>query len=73
MESTPLPVPPVRDYMSYFSVAKNNPFIGNYIAALAPYVIDVAAPAAAPAPADVSQKLYSNSPTDFLLWLVRYQ
>ena len=47
--------------MSYLSNAKNNPFNDNYISALAPYVFEMTAPTTAPAPADVSQKVYSGS------------
>ena len=54
MEDTTVPVPLVGYYMLYFAAAKNDPFNGNYVASLAPYVIDVVAPTATPSPADFS-------------------
>ena len=72
MASLPEPVPHVEDYMSYFTAAKNDPFSGNYLATLAPYVIEVAAPTDALVLAGVSRKFYilnGNAPTAFLLWL----
>ena len=54
MVSPPEPVTPVRDYISHFSAAINDPLVGYYKAALAPYLIDVGAPANAPGPTNVT-------------------
>ena len=54
MASLPDPTPLVRDYMSYFSAVKNDPFNGDYAAVLVTYVIDVEAPTAVPTPPDIS-------------------
>ena len=72
MEYPPVSVILVRDYMSHFAAAENEPFNDNYAAAVAPFVIDVSVPTAALVPDDVSWKIYSVSgdvPTAFLLWL----
>ena len=72
MAFLPAPVPQVRDYMSHFAAAKNDPFDGNYKSSLAPYLIDVTAPTNAPVPDNAAQQIYSASgdaPTDFLLWM----
>ena len=72
MDSTPRTVPPVQDYMSYFTAAKKYPFNGNYVITLAPYIMGVAAPTDVPDLTDVSQKNYSESGdalTDVLLWI----
>ena len=68
-------VPLVRDYMSHFAAADNDPFYGKYKADLAPYLIDVVAPTNALAPAGVNQQIYAasgNSQTAFLLWLTNH-
>ena len=53
MASSPVPIPTVQEYMSRSAAADNDPFYGDYKAALAPYLIDVAAPTNAPTPDDV--------------------
>ena len=73
MAYLPVSVPLVQDYMSNFAAAKNDLFGGNYAAALASYMIDMAAPINAPVPADVSSQIYSASgdaQTTFLLWIL---
>ena len=47
-------MPPVWGYMSHYVAANNNPFGGDYKAALAPYLIDVWETTNAPGPADVA-------------------
>ena len=46
MVAPPLPVPTVQDYMSYLATDEND----DYATALATYIIEMAAPTAAPAP-----------------------
>ena len=73
MTYPPVPVTPVREYMLYFAAAENDLLDGNYAAALALYIIDVAALTAAPALSDVSRQIFStssNASIAFLLWLV---
>ena len=60
MTYPPVPVTPVREYMLYFAAAENDLLDGNYAAALALYIIDVAALTAAPALSDVSRQIFST-------------
>ena len=65
-------MPPVQYYVSYYAAPNKDLFNDNYKAALATYLIDVAAPTNAPGPTNVAQKIYAergDSPTAFLLWL----
>ena len=50
MASLPASVHQVQEHMSHFAVTKNNPFDGNYAAALVTYKVDVVVPTNAPAP-----------------------
>ena len=52
-------MPPVRDYMSHFAAAKNDPFGSNYAAALAPYEIEMAAPTNSLVQVDISWQIYT--------------
>ena len=65
-------MPPVRDYMSLYAAADNDPFGGNHKATLVTYLIDAAAPTNAPGLANITLQIYTASgdaPNAFLLWL----
>ena len=53
MASLPAPSPPVMDYMSHYVASENDPFDGDYRAALLTYLIDVVVPTNILGPTDV--------------------
>ena len=68
----PVPMPLVQNYTYHYNAANNEPIDGNYKAALATYLIDVAAPTNALVPYDISRQIHAASgdlQTAFLLWL----